>query len=122
MISTLIEDAVEAACLGFDDQSTKQQGSSSVYSEQSAMLTLDIDDARNPEWHFCVPSGSWKRICLNVVLNALKYTPTGYIVVTLKKKLVKKKGSRERSALVELVVSSVLIYGVEALGMLTQIL
>ena len=44
-------------------------------------------------------------MCLNLLLNALKYTPNGYIVVTLQKKWLRKMAGRERSALVELVVS-----------------
>lgn len=104
MISTLIEDAVEAACLGFDHQSTKQEGTKSAFNDHSATLILDIDDARNPDWQFSVSSGSWRRVCLNIVLNALKYTPSGYIVVSLQKKWGQSKASGERTALVELTV------------------
>lgn len=104
MISALIEDAVEAACLGFDHQSTTREGTENAFNDHSATLVLDIEDARNPDWQFFVSSGSWRRVCLNIVLNALKYTPSGYIVVSLQKKWVQGKVRRERTALVELVV------------------
>lgn len=104
MISTLTEDAVNAACLGFDHQTTKPDGTSGAGIEHLTVLTLSIDEAQSPDWLLCVASGSWKRIYLNLVLNALKYTPSGYISVTLRKKSVQKKAGRERAALVELVV------------------
>lgn len=106
MVSTLTEDAVNAACLGFDHQTTRHEGTSSASDENHAVVNLSIDDAQNPDWLLCVPSGSWKRICLNLILNALKYTPSGYISVILRKKSLTKRDGGEQTSLVELVVSS----------------
>ena len=53
---------------------------------------------------FSIASGSWKRICINLISNALKYTPSGYINVTLRKKLLSRRPGKERDALVEFVV------------------
>lgn len=105
MISTLTEDAINAACLGFDLQRIKQNGLSGASDEHSAVLILNIEAAQNSDWLFYVTSGSWKRICLNLVLNALKYTPCGYISVTLRKKWRQQRADRDLSAFVELVVS-----------------
>jgi signal transduction histidine kinase len=105
MVNTLTEDAINAACLGFDLQRIKDNGLNGASNEHSAVLTLNIEAARDSDWLFSVASGSWKRICLNLVLNALKYTPCGYISVTLRKKWRQQRADREGSALVELVVS-----------------
>lgn len=105
MINTLTEDAVNTACLGFDHQSLQSKGSNSADDDHFAVLILNIEDAQNTDWLFSVSSGSWKRVCINLVSNALKYTPSGYIDVTLRKKLLQQKPGKERSALIELVVS-----------------
>jgi signal transduction histidine kinase len=104
-LSTLTEDAVTAACLGFDQRSQQSQSLHGPESDHPATLILNIDDALSSDWDFSVASGSWKRICINLVLNALKYTPSGYINVTLQKTMLKRKPGKQRSAVVELVVS-----------------
>lgn len=105
-ISTLTEDAVTAACLGFDQPSLRSQDLHGADSDHSAVLILNIDDALSSDWMFSVASGSWKRICINLVTNALKYTPSGYVNVTLHNKtLLKRKPGKPKTALVELVVS-----------------
>jgi signal transduction histidine kinase len=67
-------------------------------------LILNIEDAKSSDWMFSIASGSWKRICINLVSNALKYTPSGYINVTLRKKPLQRKPGKERGMLVEFVV------------------
>ncbi|KAM0721530.1 hypothetical protein Q7P37_002455 [Cladosporium fusiforme] len=104
MVSALTEDAVNAACLGFDHQTIKHLGTSRANEEHRAVLNLVIDESQDPDWLLCVPSGSWKRICLNLVSNALKYTPSGFISVSLRKKSLQERAGRERTVLVELVV------------------
>lgn len=104
MVSTLTEDAVNAACVGFDHQTIKHDGTSGANDEQLPVLSLSIDEAQSPDWLLCVPSGSWKRICLNLILNALKYTPSGYIFVSLRKKSLQKPAGGEQTSLVEFVV------------------
>ena len=104
MIDVLTEDAVNTACLGFDHQSLQLKSSSGPNKEHFATLILNIEDARNSEWLFSIASGSWKRIVINLVSNSLKYTPSGYINVTLRKRLSQRKSGKERHATVELVV------------------
>ena len=96
MIDMLTEDAVNTACLGFDHQKLQLETNSS----HSATLILNIEDAKGPDWMVSIASGSWKRICINLVSNALKYTPHGYINVTLRKKPLQRKAGM----LVEFVV------------------
>jgi signal transduction histidine kinase len=105
MINALTEDAVNAACLGFNHQSQQSKNSHGADDDQFAVLILNIEDAQSSDWLFSVASGSWKRVCINLVSNALKYTPSGYINVTLRKSLLQQKPGKERSALIELVVS-----------------
>lgn len=104
MVNSLTEDAVNAACLGFDHQTVRRKRKGKASNGDPALLNLSIDEAQNPDWLLCIPKGSWKRICLNLVLNALKYTPSGYISVTLRKKWAQKKAGSEQTALVELIV------------------
>jgi signal transduction histidine kinase len=104
MIDVLTEDAVNTACLGFDHQSLQSDSARGTNSSHSATLILNIEDAKSSDWMFSIASGSWKRICINLVSNALKYTPSGYINVTLRKKPLQRKPGKERGMLVEFVV------------------
>lgn len=104
MVNALTEDAVNAACLGFDHQSLQSQGPHGANTNHHAILVLNIEDAQNSDWLFSIASGWWKRICINLVSNALKYTPSGYINITLRKKWLKRKSGIERSAVIEFVV------------------
>ena len=82
-LSTLTEDAVSAACLGFDQRGQRPQDAHGAETDHPATLILNIAEALSADWMFHVASGSWKRICINLVANALKYTPSGFISVTL---------------------------------------
>jgi signal transduction histidine kinase/CheY-like chemotaxis protein len=57
-------------------------------------VILDIDRSNCRTWHCSLATGGWKRVCINLVTNALKYTPTGSIRVSLKQE--PKPGSRRR--------------------------
>lgn len=105
MIDALTEDAVDAACLGFEQQSVQRNGSSMANDEHATILTLNIEEAQSLHWLSDVGGGAWKRICLNLVTNALKYTHSGYISVTLRKKWLQ-NSAKKKSARVELAVSS----------------
>lgn len=100
MIDMLTEDAVNTACLGYDHQRLHLDTASEANNSNSATLILNIEDAQSPDWMVSIASGSWKRICINLVSNALKYTPSGLINVTLRKKPLQRKAGM----LVELVV------------------
>lgn len=108
MIDTLTEDAVNTACLGFDHQSLQSEGSHGTKNDHFATMIVNIEDAQSPDWLFSVASGSWKRICINLISNALKFTPSGYINVTLRKTWLDREHGRERIALIDLLVSSLL--------------
>lgn len=104
MINMLTEDAVNTACLGFDHQILQSKNARKADNDGPATLILNIEDAKGSDWMFSIASGSWKRICINLISNALKYTPSGYVNVTLRKKPLQRKPGKERSALVEFIV------------------
>ncbi|PIA89364.1 Histidine protein kinase 1 [Cercospora beticola] len=85
MVSTLTEDAVDIAYLSFEHQNTGYHGLTDQVGNGPPVLILNIEAAESSEWLFPMPNAQWKRICLNLVTNALKYTPKGYVSVTLRK-------------------------------------
>ncbi|KAK4579829.1 hypothetical protein LTR86_000030 [Recurvomyces mirabilis] len=103
MLSQLTEAAVEAACLGYEYQGKTSDHDRSEHTPEPTII-LDIEDACNDDWRFRMSGGSWKRICMNLVTNALKYTPAGYISVSLRKKWLDIHQGDERHAIIELVV------------------
>ncbi|KAL2816599.1 hypothetical protein BDW59DRAFT_153182 [Aspergillus cavernicola] len=47
-------------------------------------LTVVYDVAPDVQWLFETQAGAWRRVLMNLFGNALKYTQSGYILVTLK--------------------------------------
>jgi hypothetical protein len=77
------------------DDLTEEAIESTVYSflckkgasyEPRASVILDIDRSRGVKWHCKLATGGWRRVAINLVTNALKYTPSGYIRVSLAQK------------------------------------
>jgi signal transduction histidine kinase/CheY-like chemotaxis protein len=67
-------------------------------------VVLDIERSDDVAWRCQLATGGWKRVVINLVTNALKYTPAGYVRVSLRRKL--KPGSRRRFDAVLSVVDS----------------
>ncbi|KAI7496167.1 hypothetical protein KC367_g6828 [Hortaea werneckii] len=55
-------------------------------SRKKVSVILDIDNSKHRMWLFHTPVGAWRRIIMNLVGNALKYTEQGYIHVQLRAK------------------------------------
>jgi signal transduction histidine kinase/CheY-like chemotaxis protein len=83
----LTEDAVVSSAYSF-------YYSQSANSHTSTPVILDIDRSDGKPWYCSLATGGWKRVCINLVTNALKYTPSGFIRVSLQKE--SKPGSRRR--------------------------
>jgi signal transduction histidine kinase/CheY-like chemotaxis protein len=64
------------------------------YQTTHTPVILDIDRSDGKSWHCSLATGGWKRVCINLVTNALKYTPSGVIRVSLKRE--SRRGSRRR--------------------------
>jgi signal transduction histidine kinase/ActR/RegA family two-component response regulator len=91
----LVEDVVEIVTLGYT-ASEKHKGP--VRRSSTSTLASQLDDEEDTkipvlvtvniepgvDWLQKVESGAWKRIVMNLVGNALKYTETGVIEITLK--------------------------------------
>ncbi|KAF2474248.1 uncharacterized protein BDR25DRAFT_392014 [Lindgomyces ingoldianus] len=95
------EEVVEAVFAGVNYQptsSTEEDGPSSplepnsepertsplgaIVKRKCCFVVLDV--ANEEDWIFCVPAGEWRRIVMNVFSNALKYTESGHILVSLR--------------------------------------
>lgn len=48
---------------------------------KSCFIVLDVEDQ---DWSFCLPIGAWRRILMNIFGNALKFTESGHIKVSLR--------------------------------------
>ncbi|KAF2793794.1 hypothetical protein K505DRAFT_35491 [Melanomma pulvis-pyrius CBS 109.77] len=48
---------------------------------KSCFIVLDVQDQ---DWSFCLPIGAWRRILMNIFGNALKFTESGHIKVSLR--------------------------------------
>jgi signal transduction histidine kinase/CheY-like chemotaxis protein len=75
-LDRITEEVVEAAlysfCFGRDRD---------IILERKVAVILDIDSTF--DWRCTVNLGAWKRVCINLVSNALKYTNNGHVHVTL---------------------------------------
>jgi signal transduction histidine kinase/CheY-like chemotaxis protein len=83
------------------DDLTEEAVSSSVYSFHyhhegliQTSVILDIERSESTDWICKLATGGWKRICINLVTNALKYTPAGFVHVSLGRRA--KPGFRRR--------------------------
>ena len=85
------------------DDLTEDAVSSSVYSfhyhrdpegHTQTSVILDIQRFEGTEWLCKLATGGWKRICINLVTNALKYTPAGWVHVTLERRAKPGPGRR----------------------------
>lgn len=85
------------------DDLTEEAVESTVYSflckkgvnyEPRASVILDIDRSKGVKWLCRLATGGWRRICINLITNALKYTPSGYVHVSLKQQ--PRAGSRRQ--------------------------
>lgn len=119
MLSTLTEEAVDIAYLSFQHQSTGHKGSTDHLGKETPILILNIKAAGSSEWLFHVPSAPWKRICLNLVMNALKYTRNGFVSITLRNRR-QSKTAVDRERFIELIVSAQLCEQDEALSECSQ--
>jgi signal transduction histidine kinase len=53
------------------------------HSERKLVLVI-LDIPHQPNWRFYMAAGAWRRIIMNLVGNALKYTHTGFIRISLR--------------------------------------
>lgn len=78
-LDIVTEEVVESAVYSFCCSRDKQ-----VILDRKVAVILDIDRSLDIDWRCRLPLGGWKRICINLVSNALKYTSEGYIHISLR--------------------------------------
>lgn len=62
--------------------SPSESGSDPMTKRKTCYVVLDL--AHEDDWVYCFPVGSWRRIVMNIFGNAVKYTESGYIHVSLR--------------------------------------
>jgi signal transduction histidine kinase len=72
---------VSGAVLNADADSS-DSGSQSSIKRKTCYIVLDV--AREDDWVYRFPIGSWRRIVMNIFGNSIKYTESGYITVSLR--------------------------------------
>ncbi|CAD6443182.1 2c751db1-fee3-48b6-8fba-fe9be635d9af [Sclerotinia trifoliorum] len=70
---------------------------------QPLSVILDVDHKLN--WNFLSQPGAWKRILMNILGNALKFTTSGLVKVSLNYEMATSPKSRKNLAFVTLTVS-----------------
>lgn len=78
-LDVVTEEVVESAVYSFccsKDQRT--------LSERNVTVSMDIERHPSIAWDCKVTVGAWKRVCVNLINNALKYTAEGSINVSLR--------------------------------------
>ncbi|KAF2212013.1 hypothetical protein CERZMDRAFT_42044 [Cercospora zeae-maydis SCOH1-5] len=89
------------------DQITEEVVETAVYSfccsrdadtilRRKVAVILDIDRTPDIDWRCSVAVGAWKRICINLVSNSLKYTQNGHIRVSLRANPLPDKNQKKR--------------------------
>ncbi|KAF1923450.1 uncharacterized protein M421DRAFT_325321 [Didymella exigua CBS 183.55] len=91
-LSSLVEDVLQAVSLGHNSVSQMELGLQMEYQDplvcrvqvpaQPVLITTHID--HNSDWISSMDPGAWKRILLNIFSNALRFTASGHIDVTLR--------------------------------------
>jgi signal transduction histidine kinase/ActR/RegA family two-component response regulator len=89
-LAELVEGVVQDAVMGYSRHSVTQGSLSSIIpgaampaSEQEPPPIVTINIQTGANWNMTLEVGAWKRIILNLVGNALKYTPSGSIEISL---------------------------------------
>lgn len=71
-----------SAAITDPNSSPSQPNPNQTSSRKMCYVVLDI--APEDDWIYCFPVGSWRRIVMKIFGNALKYTESGHIYVSLR--------------------------------------
>jgi signal transduction histidine kinase len=88
-VCVLSEEVVESIYAGRSinkrafDAGYRQRGERPHSMSLDSPLTVIMDVNYHPSWKFEIDAGAWRRILMNLFSNALKYTKTGFVQVSL---------------------------------------
>jgi signal transduction histidine kinase len=91
-LSRLVEDVAENVSTGYafetnpHRQDIRAQATPSTPTNENGLVLpvlVTLDMQPSDKWEMSLDTGAWKRVVMNLVGNALKYTPVGYISVSL---------------------------------------
>jgi len=77
-LDQLTEDVIDSIIYSFSNRGSKNHSRI-----QRVTTILNVIKGNGSDWTCRVNAGAWKRVCTNVVINALKFTEDGYINVTV---------------------------------------
>ncbi|KAK5683806.1 hypothetical protein LTS10_003669 [Elasticomyces elasticus] len=78
-LDKVTEEVVESAVYSFCCAKAKD-----IILDRKVTVVLDVDRNPSARWQCRFPIGAWKRVCINLVSNALKYTEKGFIRISLR--------------------------------------
>lgn len=85
-ISVLTEEVIESVYAGHKlNKSTVRRHSDCHANPGVSQVSLIVDISHSRTWLANMEPGAWRRILMNLVSNALKYTENGYIKINLEK-------------------------------------
>jgi signal transduction histidine kinase/CheY-like chemotaxis protein len=106
-LSELVEEVVEAVYTGHKFARTSLITSPNVNGVQNSQhpVSVILDIAGGSDWVFKSEAGAWRRIVMNLFGNALKYTDTGAIRVSLRAGRLQSHSTGPQITMVELRVT-----------------
>ncbi|KAK3073530.1 hypothetical protein LTR53_004819 [Teratosphaeriaceae sp. CCFEE 6253] len=88
-LDSVTEEVIEAAVYSFCCAKPKD-----FILGRDVSVILDIERSPAIDWHVSAALGAWKRVCINLVNNAMKYTSQGFIHISLRAEPI--PGKRKR--------------------------
>ncbi|KZF23986.1 hypothetical protein L228DRAFT_266356 [Xylona heveae TC161] len=91
-----------------EDQAYLSRGGTSAEGQIMNRSEPDVDiilDIAPHDWTFITQPGAFRRICMNLLGNALKYTEKGYVKVKLEATKLEDSSSQTKKEMVKLIVS-----------------
>jgi signal transduction histidine kinase len=86
----------DGSSVGFVTSTRNQLAGNSKAPNTRKLVLIILDIPRRPNWLFQLPAGVWRRLVMNLAGNALKYTESGFIRISIDAvKLASKLHSKE---------------------------
>nr|POE93196.1 hybrid signal transduction histidine kinase b [Quercus suber] len=80
-LAKITDETVDTVVYAFSCRKDKQK-----LLHHHVRVAMTIDDFDSPRWNVHLSTGAYRRIVINLISNALKYTETGYVSISLRAK------------------------------------